>query len=239
MSFVDEQIGRVLRKLEETGLDQNTVVVITSDHGYHLGEHGHWQKETLFQNATQVPLLMHDPSSTQSGSMNDVPVELIDIYPTLMELTGITPPSFLAGQNLVSMLTSTSMNQSTLIHCIITRLRSGEVAIPLLTAVTGLQGGMTRMRWNGNFMTVRQISRNAQLSFRRTAPHPFDSLRLILESRVVEAQQKPRGLGRQFANAQPAHKAPNITPGDQFDEQGRQTCMNQNKTEECRGERRK
>ena len=52
MSFVDEQIGRVLHKLEETGLDQNTVVVITSDHGYHLGEHGHWQKETLFQNAT-------------------------------------------------------------------------------------------------------------------------------------------------------------------------------------------
>jgi len=60
-SFMDAQIGRVLDKLKETGLDKNTIVVFTSDHGYHLGEHGHWQKQTLFDNATRVPLIMAGP----------------------------------------------------------------------------------------------------------------------------------------------------------------------------------
>ena len=60
-SFVDAQIGRVLDKLEETGLDKNTIVILTSDHGYHLGEHGHWQKRTLFNHATRVPLIFSGP----------------------------------------------------------------------------------------------------------------------------------------------------------------------------------
>ena len=50
------KFGRVLQKLKETGLDKNTIVVFTSDHGYHLGEHGHWQKLTLFENATRIHL---------------------------------------------------------------------------------------------------------------------------------------------------------------------------------------
>ena len=50
-----------LKKLEETGLDKNTIVVFTSDHGYHLGEHGHWQKQTLFENSTRVPLIFSGP----------------------------------------------------------------------------------------------------------------------------------------------------------------------------------
>jgi arylsulfatase A-like enzyme len=60
-SFMDAQIGRVLNKLKETGLDKNTIVVFTSDHGYHLGEHGHWQKQTLFNDATRVPLIFAGP----------------------------------------------------------------------------------------------------------------------------------------------------------------------------------
>ena len=57
-TFVDAQIGRVLDKLKETGLDKNTIVVFTSDHGYHLGEKGHWQKQTLYDRATRVPLII-------------------------------------------------------------------------------------------------------------------------------------------------------------------------------------
>ena len=60
-TFVDAQIGRILKKLKKTGLDKNTIVVFTSDHGYHLGEHGHWQKQTLFDNATRVPLIFSGP----------------------------------------------------------------------------------------------------------------------------------------------------------------------------------
>ena len=56
ISFVDSQVGRLLDHLEACGLDKNTVVVFTSDHGYHMGEHGHWQKQTLFENATRIPV---------------------------------------------------------------------------------------------------------------------------------------------------------------------------------------
>ena len=58
ISFVDAQVGRILDNLEANGLDKNTIVVFTSDHGYHLGEHGHWQKNTLFENATRIPLII-------------------------------------------------------------------------------------------------------------------------------------------------------------------------------------
>ena len=61
ISFMDAQIGRVLDKLEKTGLDKNTIVVFSSDHGYHLGEHGYWQKQTLFDNSTRVPLIFSGP----------------------------------------------------------------------------------------------------------------------------------------------------------------------------------
>ena len=63
ISFVDAQVGRILDQLEANGQDKNTVIVFTSDHGYHLGEHGHWQKNTLFENATRIPLIISTPNS--------------------------------------------------------------------------------------------------------------------------------------------------------------------------------
>ena len=78
-TFVDAQIGRILKKLKKTGLDKNTIIVFTSDHGYHLGEHGHWQKQTLFDDSTRVPLIFSGPG-IQKGVRSNSPVELIDIY---------------------------------------------------------------------------------------------------------------------------------------------------------------
>ena len=98
-TFVDAQIGRILKKLKETGLDKNTIVVFTSDHGYHLGEHGHWQKQTLFDDSTRVPLIFSGPGVSK-GVRSNSPVELIDIYPTLMDLTKIETPSNVVGKSL-------------------------------------------------------------------------------------------------------------------------------------------
>ena len=99
-SFIDAQIGRVLRKLEETGLHKNTIVVFTSDHGYHLGENGHWQKQTLFDSATRVPLIISVPGVKRGLNNVDAPVELIDIYPTIMDLLEIESPRFIQGKSL-------------------------------------------------------------------------------------------------------------------------------------------
>ena len=82
ISFIDAQVGRILDQLELSGLDKNTVVVFTSDHGYHMGEHGHWQKNTLFENSTRVPLIISIPNFKNDGSTSNSPVELIDVYPT-------------------------------------------------------------------------------------------------------------------------------------------------------------
>ena len=91
ITFLDAQIGRIIKKLKETGLDKNTIIVFSSDHGYHLGEKGHWQKQTLYEKTTRVPLIFAGPG-IKKGSRSNSPVELIDMYPTLMDLTGIKPP---------------------------------------------------------------------------------------------------------------------------------------------------
>ncbi len=105
ITFADAQIGRILDALAETGLDENTIVVFTSDHGYHMGEHGHWQKTTLFENAARVPLIIAGPGVVAGGQVAHNPVEMVDFYPTLAELCGLKPPPYHSGVSLVPALT--------------------------------------------------------------------------------------------------------------------------------------
>ena len=72
--------------------------MFTSDHGYHLGEHGHWQKQTLFENSTRIPLIISSPSIKNKDVKTISPVELIDVYPTLMDLTNINTPLHVVGK---------------------------------------------------------------------------------------------------------------------------------------------
>lgn len=109
ITFADAQLGRILDSLEETGLDKNTVVVFTSDHGYHMGEHGHWQKTTLFENAARVPLIIKAPGVSQAGTVVKTPVEMVDFYPTLAELCGLKAPKAIAGVSLVTALKDSSV----------------------------------------------------------------------------------------------------------------------------------
>ena len=101
-SFVDSQIGRVLARLEELKLADNTVVVLTGDHGYQLGEHGLWAKQTLFEGANHVPLLIAAPG-VEPGSRAGL-AEQVDIYPTLCDLAGLPKPKHLQGRSLKPML---------------------------------------------------------------------------------------------------------------------------------------
>jgi len=106
VSYVDAQIGKVLASLKDLGLDQNTIVVVWGDHGWHLGDHTIWGKHSPFERSTHSPLIMKIPGMKWTGDSTDALVETIDLYPTLCELTGITPPPGLDGGSLVKILES-------------------------------------------------------------------------------------------------------------------------------------
>ncbi len=104
ITFADAQVGRILDALEETGLSDNTIVLFTSDHGYHMGEHGHWQKTTLFENAAHVPLIIAGPGTQAIGKTATTPAEMVDFYPTLAELCSLSAPKYVSGVSLASAL---------------------------------------------------------------------------------------------------------------------------------------
>jgi arylsulfatase A-like enzyme len=103
-SFMDSQVGRVLEALEARGLEENTIVVLWSDHGYHLGEKLITGKNTLWDRSTRVPLIFAGPG-VAAGARCHRSVELLDIYPTLVELTGLAEKDGLEGISLAPQLT--------------------------------------------------------------------------------------------------------------------------------------
>ena len=109
ISFMDAQVGRVVDSLDQLGLADNTIIVFTSDHGYHTGEHGLWQKMSLFEESARVPMLIVAPGVTAKGGVAKSPVSHIDLFPTLTELCGLKAPSNIQGQSLVPMLKDPSL----------------------------------------------------------------------------------------------------------------------------------
>ena len=215
-TFMDAQVGRILKKLQQTGLDKNTIVVFTSDHGYHLSEHGHWQKQTLFENSTRIPLIFSGPGIDQ-GKRTNSPVEMIDIYPTIMQLTGIDTPDHVIGKSLKPIFEdiNSSVRKSAL-----TKWKNGY-------SIKTERYRLTKWGENGELGYELYDHKNDHGEMINLSKDPnyfliLDSLKQEINFRISNAKLKPAGLGRQFEQ-ESYKKAPNITPGDIFDKNGKRT----------------
>ena len=218
ISFVDAQVGRIINKLKQTGLDKNTVVVFTSDHGYHMGEHGHWQKQTLFNNATKVPLIINVPGEDYISKISNSPVELIDIFPTLMDLTSIIMPHHVVGKSLKPIIE----NKTSFVRKnALTRWRNGY-------SIRTERFRLTKWDINGDFQyelydhkfdqeELNNLALDSSYSLIR------DSLIQSINRRIIQADLKPEGLGRQIENVKPTPRITNVTYGDIHNENGKRT----------------
>ena len=192
ISFADAQIGIILDALKTTGLADNTIVLFTSDHGYHMGEHGHWQKTTLFENATRVPLIIAGPGVSAPGKTSNSPAEMIDFYPTLAELAGIKEktPKYISGVSLVP------------------ALNDPETASPRKAALSQYLNGYTlrttRYRYTewgengslGNELYDHESDSVEMVNLSGKPEHAelVKQLSAQLHTRIKEAQSRPDGL---------------------------------------------
>ncbi len=104
VSYVDAQVGKLLDQVDNLGLADNTIIVIWSDHGFSLGSHETWAKHSLYEEALLCPLIIRYPGMDYEGRKSSAIVETLDIFPTLIELSGLPEPDGLDGRSLVPQL---------------------------------------------------------------------------------------------------------------------------------------
>lgn len=104
ISFLDDQVGRLFDGLDQSPRKDKTIIVWWTDHGWHLGEKEHWRKFTLWEKATRTSMAIVAPGVTKAGSKTDAPVDYMNLYPTLCELTGLPMPEHVKGASLMPLL---------------------------------------------------------------------------------------------------------------------------------------
>ncbi|MFT5141554.1 MAG: iduronate 2-sulfatase [Rhodothermales bacterium] len=162
VSFMDEQVGRLLDALERLGLRDNTIVVFISDHGYNLGEHTAWQKTSLWEESVRVPFIVSVPGTPGRGSTVESVVELIDLYPTLVDLGGLAneKPAILQGESVVPLLgTGTE-----------------QVGTAYTITSGGLGASLRTERWRYNRWGEDPLGENEELYDHQTDPGEFTNL---------------------------------------------------------------
>ena len=145
VSYMDALIGKLIKELDDLGLRDNTTIILWSDHGYFLGEHGFWCKHSTFHEAVKIPFIMSSPGYAKN-QITDSFTELVDVYPTLCELANITPPTYIHGKSLTPVLKNPSIQLKDEIY---TRYKQGEAVIDANYSYTEFYRGKTYV---GNMM---------------------------------------------------------------------------------------
>lgn len=125
VSYMDALIGDLIDGLDAMGLRDNTTIILWSDHGFFLGEHGFWCKHSTFYEAIKIPFIISSPGFAKNQTTDSF-TELVDVYPTLCELTGITPPGYIHGESLITVMENPSVNLKDEIY---TRYKQGEAVV--------------------------------------------------------------------------------------------------------------
>ncbi len=187
ITFADAMVGRILEALDASPHRDNTIVVLWSDHGYHLGEKWRWHKHALWNRATHVPLIISAPGVTKPGTRCEAPVSLIDLYPTLADLAGLPTPEGLDGQSLRPLLEDP-------------RRASGRPAL-----ITYLRGNHALR--TPTYSYIRYADGSEELYHRRQDPDEWVNLANAREMRVVVEELR---------TSLPAKDAPNAAPASEF-----------------------
>lgn len=159
-TYTDTQIGKVFDAMDELGLWQNTIVMLWTDHGYHQGERGWWNKTLLFDYDAKVPFMAYVPEMVTSDLVCTGVVELIDVYPTLAELAGITPPANLEGDSFASLILNPVQSWN-------------EVAYSIKTSGSAVQG---RSICDGRYRYTEWPNGNKELYDHETDPGEWYNL---------------------------------------------------------------
>ena len=127
------------------GLRDNTTIILWSDHGFFLGEHGFWCKHSTFYEAIKIPFIISSPGFAKNQTTDSF-TELVDVYPTLCELSGIRPPEYIHGESLTPVMENPSVNLKDEIY---TRYKQGEAVVDENYSYTEFYRGKTYV---GNMM---------------------------------------------------------------------------------------
>lgn len=194
VSFVDAQVGRLLAALERLELADDTIVVLWSDHGYHLGEHnGVWQKRTLFEQSARSPMIIRVPRATGNGQVCRRIVEFVDLYPTIVAAAELELPQGLAGRDLAPLLADPMAAWDG--QAITQILRPADDRLPV--PVMGCSIRTRRYRyteWAEGKAGVELYDHRADpMEFQNLALHPDDQIRSVMKELRGRLRSKASG----------------------------------------------
>ncbi|MEX0938867.1 MAG: sulfatase [Pirellulales bacterium] len=183
ITFADDLLGRLLDALDRSPMRDNTIIVLWSDHGWHLGEKHHWRKFTLWEESTRVPLMIVAPGVTQAGTRCEEPVSLLDLYPTLVELAGLPAKEGVEGTSLVP--------------------QARDPSAPRRQPVVATHGFRNHAIRDGRYRYIRYADGSEELYDHRTDPQEWENVAARedlaeVKQRLASAlpEMNRRGIGR-------------------------------------------